>query len=103
MLLQSPNDLLFRKTALAHRRSPRDRLNYQMEGIPGSRSFGVILRGQHSSQASFGLGDADARSLNRLLVHLQTVTRTYHYSEIRWKEISQVFIWRLFVVGLVEL
>src|SRR6185436_10185122 len=38
VLLQNPNDLLFRETALAHRRSPRDRLNYQLEGIPGSRS-----------------------------------------------------------------
>src|SRR6478735_9212851 len=40
VLLQNPNDLLFRETALAHRRSPRDRLNYQLEGIPGSRSVG---------------------------------------------------------------
>jgi hypothetical protein len=38
VFLQNPNDLLFRETALAHRRSPRDRLNYQLEGIPGSRS-----------------------------------------------------------------
>jgi hypothetical protein len=30
--------LLFREPGLAHRRSPRDRLNYQVEEIPGSRS-----------------------------------------------------------------
>src|SRR4029077_16051211 len=41
-LLQNPNDLLFRETALAHRRSPRDRLNYQLEGIPGSRSGAIV-------------------------------------------------------------
>src|SRR4029077_14224985 len=36
VLLQNPNDLLFRETALAHRRSPRDRLNYQLEGNWGA-------------------------------------------------------------------
>src|SRR5579875_3814621 len=41
VLLQNPNKLPFRKTALAHRRSPRDRPNYQLEDIPGSRSATV--------------------------------------------------------------
>ena len=36
--LENPNDLLFVEPALPNRRSPCDRLNYQMEGIPGSRS-----------------------------------------------------------------
>src|SRR5258705_13235189 len=43
LFLQEANDLLFREPALPHRRSPLDRLNYQMEGIPGSRSDPIHL------------------------------------------------------------
>ena len=34
-----PSDVRRIRVALAHRRSPRDRLNYQLERIPGSRSL----------------------------------------------------------------
>jgi hypothetical protein len=42
MLLQNPYDLFFREPGLTHRRSPRDRLNYHVEEIPGSRSGAVL-------------------------------------------------------------
>ena len=45
LFLQDANDLLFREPALPHRRSPLDRLNYQMEGIPGAGQSGDLLLG----------------------------------------------------------
>jgi hypothetical protein len=60
VFLQNPNDLLFRETALADRRSPRDRLNYQMEGITGSRSglFNLIMNTNDAIETAHAIPDA---------------------------------------------